>query len=221
MSDPKAKSLGSSTPIRAVILDYGDVISHPADPSVIAQMAATFHLPEKRFRQLYGSFRLDYDRGALEANQYWLLIAQAAGAELTAGQIADLRKADVAMWSRLNRSVLRWAEQVRAAGLKTAVLSNMHDDMVQHLRANGEWTKSFDCLTLSSAVGMAKPQPEIFRYCLKLLSVPPHEALFIDDRETNVQAARSQGIRGIVAPSTARLRDQLEAIGFVPLPESE
>ena len=213
--------LVSSRPIRAVILDYGDVISLPADPAVMAQMAAIFGLPEERFRQLYGSFRLDYDRGTLEANEYWSHIAQAAGFELSTGLIADLRKADVAMWSRLNLSVLRWAEQLRAVGLKTAVLSNMHDDMVQRLRLNGEWTKSFDCLALSSAIRMAKPQPEIFEYCLKLLNVAPHEALFIDDREINVKAAQSQGIRGIVAPSTAQLRAQLEAIGFVPLPELE
>ena len=211
--------LVSSVPIRAVILDYGDVISLPADPAVIAQMAAIFGLPEERFRQLYGSFRLDYDRGTLDANQYWSHIAQAAGVELSTGRIADLRKADVAMWSRLNPTVLRWAEQLRAGGMKTAVLSNMHDDMVQHLRSNGEWTKSFDCLTLSSPIRMAKPQPEIFKHCLRLLTVAPHEALFIDDREVNVQAAQSQGIRGIVAPSTAHLRAQLEAIGFVPLPE--
>ena len=220
MPDLKADLLASSAPIRAVILDYGDVISLPADPAIIAKMAAEFRLPEERFRQLYGSFRLDYDRGTLDANQYWLQIAQAAGVELSAGQIADLRAADVAMWSRLNPSVLRWAEQLRTAGMKTAVLSNMHDDMVQHLRLNGEWTKSFDCLTLSSAIRMAKPQPEIFKYCLKLLDVATHEALFIDDRERNVQAAKAQGIRGIVAPSTAHLRAQLEAIGFVPLPES-
>src|SRR5208337_618626 len=127
-------------PIRAVILDYGDVISQPADPAVIARMTAMFRLSEERFRHLYGSFRLDYDRGTLDANQYWTRIAQAAGIQLSTSQMAELRRADVAMWSRLNPSILRWADQLRAAGMKTAVLSNMHDDMVQHVHANGDWT---------------------------------------------------------------------------------
>jgi putative hydrolase of the HAD superfamily len=204
--------------IRAVILDYGDVISHPADPAAIAEMARVFRLSEQRFRQLYGSFRLDYDRGTLDAKEYWTCIAQAAGIEISNDQIAELRRMDVAMWSRLNLSILRWANQLRVAGMKTAVLSNMHDDMVQHLQSNGEWTRNFDCLTLSSAIGMAKPEPEIFKYCLRDLHVAAQEALFIDDREINVQAAQAQGIRGIVAPSTADLRAQLEAIGFSPLP---
>jgi putative hydrolase of the HAD superfamily len=206
-------------PIRAVILDYGDVISQPAEPAVIAKMTAMFRVPEHRFRHLYGSFRLDYDRGTLSANEYWTKIAQAAGTELSTNQIAELRRDDVAMWSRLNVSILRWVDQLRAAGMRTAVLSNMHDDMVQHVRANGDWTKSFDCVTLSSAIHMAKPDTEIFNYCLKCLEVDPDEALFVDDRERNVQAARALGMRGIVAPSPEHLRTNLQAIGFVPLPQ--
>jgi putative hydrolase of the HAD superfamily len=205
--------------IRGVILDYGDVISHPMDPAVIAEMARMLRLSEECFRPIYDSFRLDYDRGTLSPKEYWVCIAQAARVELTDEQIAELRRADVAMWSRLNESVLRWAGDLRAAGLKTAILSNMHHDMVQHIRQNGAWTKNFDCAIFSSPLRMAKPDAEIFKYCLNCLQLDAHETLFIDDRERNVRAAEAQGIHAIVAPSTADLRAQLEAMGFSPLPE--
>jgi putative hydrolase of the HAD superfamily len=201
-----------------VIFDYGDVISFPADPLVIARMAAKFGLSEPRFRELYGSLRLAYDRGTLGAHQYWTGIAEIAGVELSPAYIAELRKDDVVMWSRLNPSILDWADQLRSAGLKTAVLSNMHADMVEHLRANGEWTKRFDFLTLSSSVGMAKPEPEIFEYCLRGLDVSAAEALFIDDREVNVEAALQLGWNAILAPSTRQLQVKLESLGFSPLP---
>ncbi len=213
--DPQA----DPSAIRGVILDYGDVISHPADPAVIAAMASVFYLPLERFRQLYGSFRLDYDRGTLSADEYWNRIAEAAGIQLSGQQILDLRRMDVSMWSRLNEPVLLWARELRTAGLKTAVLSNMHDDMAQHLRQDGAWTTNFDCLTLSSAIGVAKPDAEIFKHCLKCLELNTNQTLFIDDRESNVRAAEELGIRGIVAPTTEQLRQQLEAIGFSPLPE--
>jgi putative hydrolase of the HAD superfamily len=96
----------------------------------------------------------------------------------------------------------------------------MHDDMVQKIRKDPKWAETFDCLTLSSAVHMAKPDAGIFTYCLECLNVAPHGALFVDDREANVQAAQAMGIRGIVAASPRQLRAQLEAIGFTPLPES-
>ena len=167
--------------IRAVILDYGNVISLPADPEVIRWMAELFGVTENRFRHVYGSFRHDYDRGSYSAAEYWKHIAHAAGREVSADEIEELRRCDVAMWGRLNPDILLWAERLRAAGYKTAILSNMHDDMVQHLRSNGEWAKRFDCLILSSAIGMAKPEPDIFKHCLKSLGVAPENAMFIDD----------------------------------------
>lgn len=206
-------------PIRAVILDYGEVISQPPDPTAISTMAAMLDLPLDRFRSLYASLRHAYDRGDLSGDEYWAGIAREAGAHLSASQGVRLRQMDVAMWSRLNQSVLRWAGQLRSSGLKTAVLSNMHHDMVQKIRNEPVWAEEFDCLTLSSEIGTAKPEAEIFRHCLECLRVPPYEALFVDDRAVNVQAAQELGIRGIVANSTAELRRQLGAIGFVPLPE--
>ena len=140
---------------------------------------------------------------------------------MSALQIAQLRKTDVAMWSNVRPAVLRWVERLRTAGLKTAVLSNMHDDMVQHVRSDSAWAVRFNCLTLSSAIGMAKPEPQIFSHCLECLQVSPDEALFVDDRTSNVQAAQALGIRGVVANSLAELRKQLDAIGFAPLPEQE
>jgi putative hydrolase of the HAD superfamily len=205
-------------PLRAVILDYGDVISLPADPAVITWMAGVFGLADERFRQIYAAFRHDYDRGTVSAAEYWSSVSQAAGHELSDDSLGELRRADVAMWSRLNEGILAWADQLRAAGLKTAVLSNMHDDMVQHIRANAEWANRFDCLALSSALGMAKPEPDIFEHCLKLLDVAAAEAIFVDDREANVRSAKMLGIRGLCAPTPQRLRAELEAINFSPLP---
>ena len=209
----------SDAPIRAVILDFGEVISQAPDQAAISTMAEIFSLPEDRFRHLYSAFRVPYDRGDLSAAEYWAGLARAAGVELSASQVRQLRETDVVMWSRINSSVLRWAEDLRSAGMKTAVLSNMHDDMVQHLRRDEGWEKRFDCLTLSSAIRMAKPDAEIFEHCLACLRVSPREALFVDDRSLNVQAAQALGIQGIVANSPAELRRQLDAIGFRPLPE--
>jgi putative hydrolase of the HAD superfamily len=66
---------------------------------------------------------------------------------------------------------------------------------------------------------MAKPQAEIFEYCLKKLDVKASEAIFIDDRGDNIEAALRLGIAGICAPSTHALVDLLDAVGFQPLPE--
>jgi putative hydrolase of the HAD superfamily len=216
---PSYETTNPVSRIRAVILDYGEVISQPPDPAAIAIMAGILELPQDRFRQLYASLRHAYDRGDLDGDAYWTEIARGAGVELSAERAVRLREMDVAMWSRLNQSVLRWAARLRSSGMKTAVLSNMHHDMVQKVRNEPFWADGFDCLALSSEIRMAKPEAEIFRHCLECLRVTPQEALFVDDRAVNVQAAQKLGIRGIVSNSPAELRRQLEAIGFAPLPE--
>ena len=151
-------------PIRAVILDYGDVISQPPDPAAITTMAEVFNLPEDRFRHLYGTFRYGYDRGDLNARDYWSEIARAAESRTQREcRSNQLRETDLAMWSRLNPSDCVGRTNSRSSGMKTAVLSNMHDDMVQKVRKDPTWEARFDCLTLSSAIGMAKPDAAIFQ----------------------------------------------------------
>jgi putative hydrolase of the HAD superfamily len=206
-------------PVRAVILDYGGVISQAPDSAAIAAMAGILELPEGRFRQLYASLRQEYDRGELTGDEYWTELARDAAVVLSTSQVTRLRQMDVKMWSRLNQSVLNWAGRLRSSGVKTAVLSNMHHDMVRKIRNEPFWAEGFDCLALSSEIRMAKPEAEIFGHCLECLRVMPQEALFVDDRAVNVQAAQELEIRGIVSNSPAELRRQLEAIGFTPLPE--
>lgn len=207
-------------PIKAVILDFGDVISLPADPEVIAWMAGEFGVSVDGFRQTYSRFRHDYDKGTLDAASYWTMIADACGKKLTGEEIAQLRKHDVKMWSRLNPRVLRWNEALRQAGYKTAILSNMHADMVERIRTGAEWATQFDALALSAELGMAKPEPGIFEYVLGQLNLEPSQAMFVDDREANVDAAVRLGLMGIHAPTTDALVDLLGVLGFSPLPDA-
>jgi FMN phosphatase YigB (HAD superfamily) len=50
------------------------------------------------------------------------------------------------------------------------------------------------------------------------LDCSPEQAIFIDDREANVDAARNEGIVSLLYRSTDQLRRDLEVIGFDVLP---
>lgn len=47
----------------------------------------------------------------------------------------------------------------------------------------------------SAEFGIGKPEPAIFRHCLDRLDLPPEAVLFVDDKATNVDAARGIGLR--------------------------
>ena len=122
------------------------------------------------------------------------------------------------MWSSVNPEMIAWLEKLSKAGIKTAVLSNMHADMANYARRNFRWLSGLNCVTLSAEVRSIKPQPEIYEHCLQELKTSPGETVFIDDREVNVKAAQALGIHGFQFRSLPQLRRELEAAGFPVLP---
>jgi HAD superfamily hydrolase (TIGR01509 family) len=53
----------------------------------------------------------------------------------------------------------------------------------------------FDTVVVSYEVGCAKPDAEIFELTLDRLGVAAAQALFVDDREVNLEGARRVGLR--------------------------
>lgn len=65
----------------------------------------------------------------------------------------------------------------------------------------------------SCYLGIMKPNPAIYRLALNLAQVQPHEAVMIDDRIQNVEAARSVGMQAIQFVDAAQLKAELAALG--------
>ncbi|MFI6097343.1 HAD-IA family hydrolase [Lentzea sp. NPDC051213] len=72
----------------------------------------------------------------------------------------------------------------------------------------------FDAIFNSARLGVAKPDPEIFRRVLDELG--HSTAVFCDDTEENVTAARAAGLDGVHVPDTAALRTALAVRGLIP-----
>jgi putative hydrolase of the HAD superfamily len=204
--------------IRAVMLDYGEVLSFVPSPDAIARMARVFRIDPGPFLPIYIQSRGPYDRGDLLPEEYWQGFASQAGVKLGADVIEKLRHWDIEMWSRTNGPMVLWLESLRSAGVKTAILSNMPPEMVSHLRRTFPWLKHFDHQIFSADVRRIKPDPAIYEHSLRVLKVPASEVLFIDDRDANLEQARAAGIRTIQFQSVNQLRDELRALGFPVLP---
>lgn len=207
-------------PIKNVILDYGLVLCRAPEGKTIDELSNIFGIDHLAFWAHYERNRGAYDRGALSAEEYWKKFAEATGTTLDQAQIEWLRKRDIAMWSHLETDMLLWVDNLRAAGYKTSILSNLNKEFTHHMRTECEWIKRFDFQVFSADLGKIKPEPEIYMHCLDLLESFPEEALFIDDREANVVAARQQGISSILFRSVDQLKQVLESMGFDVLPSA-
>jgi len=146
------------------------------------------------------------------------MLSQDAKVKITAQQFAELNQLDADMWGRENPKMVDWMQQIAAAGIKTALLSNMHPEMIRYVRRNFDWMRGLTPAIFSAEVRMVKPDPAIYQLTLRELGVAAENAMFIDDREVNIRAARAQGIHAVQMKSMAQLSEAVRALGFPILP---
>lgn len=84
-------------------------------------------------------------------------------------------------------------DELKAAGYKLYVLSNMSHEFIDFLRKQKVY-ENFDGDVVSCEVGIVKPMPEIYDLLLERFDLDPAETIFIDDRKENVDAAAEKGI---------------------------
>ena len=72
--------------------------------------------------------------------------------------------------------------------------------------------KHFEIAFSSCYVGLRKPHPEIYKRAIDILGLAPERILFIDDRQSNVDAAASTGLKAIRFTGEQDLRHQLKEL---------
>jgi putative hydrolase of the HAD superfamily len=200
--------------VRALILDYGEVLSLPQSPELTEAMAATLGVPRDTFEAAYWRHRRAYDLG-LPVTDYWTMTLADLG--ITAvSSIPALVELDIRSWTRYREPMWTAAAAARAAGVKTAILSNGVPEIMERVRLERMLGATFDVVVVSCEVGCAKPDPEIYRLTLSQLDAAPEHAVFVDDRTENIDAARQLGLRTVhfsgeerMAEFQARLTEEL------------
>jgi len=185
-------------PLEALILDYGNVLSHSQREDRLESMAVQVRAPLNAFRDAYWQHRQSYDAG-LPAAEYWRRVlgtlGQSSGALEHGPAIDRLIEADVASWTEYREEMWGLAQSFRVNGGRTAFLSNGVPEAMSRIRAERPLERWFDVVVVSCEVGVAKPDPAIYKMCLSRLCVEPNHALFVDDRLENIEAAARLGIK--------------------------
>jgi len=207
--------------LRAVVFDYGMVLTGPPDPEAHAALLRITGLPLDRFESLYWADRHAYDEGKLSGIAFWRKFLLDAGLSLSPGAAEELNQWDARLWTTQNLAMLAWQQQLKQRGLLTAILSNMGDTVLASIEREYAWIQDFDVLVWSYQLRIAKPDPAIYNFVLKELGTLPGETLFLDDRLVNVDAARALGIQALQFSTVDRLRADLIRSGLdseLPLP---
>ena len=199
------------SPVTTVIFDYGGVLSLPVDLDSHRTLAALCGLPLERCTAEMWRERPAYDRGDVTLEGYWSRILALADRAADAGLLERLNREDLRGWGRINDRVLQWSRALRAAGFRTAVLSNMPRPLLDLMSAEPSfaWLREFEVRVFSCEVRLVKPEPGIYRALLQRLRETAGSCLFLDDFERNVSGARAVGIRALHFRSADEASEEL------------
>ena len=99
--------------------------------------------------------------------------------------------------------------ELHALGYSLAGLSNWSAETFALMRERFTFLSWFEDIILSGDVGLIKPDPAIYRLTMERVGCRPQECLFIDDNETNVNAALALGMGTILFESPQQLAEEL------------
>lgn len=189
------------TPRRAVLFDYGGVLTRPIAASFAAFEREHEIDAGRSFELLVAASRASGGGpiGALERGEMTVahfdaalrtMLIDAGYAPPPEGSLLDGLFAGMTPHGRL------WevAARARAAGVPTGLLSNSWGtEMYPWDRIDAH----FDVAVVSGQVGLRKPDPAIYELALERIGVRAEDCAFVDDLERNVEVARGLGMCGV------------------------
>ncbi len=202
--------------IDAALFDFGGVLVREGSVNDFARMAPHAD-PEVVLRHAVGPYHEDVDhpwhrveRGELDMAE-WYALTVAALAE--AGIEVVIPTSSSSVLFTPNEPVVEAVREVRAAGGRTAVVTNNVRELSHTWRPVLPLDELFDTIVDSCEVGLRKPNPAIYLLAVERLGVAPERAVLLDDIESNLRGAEAAGLRTIhVEPDPTAAVEALRAL---------
>lgn len=196
--------------IKAVIFDFGRVISAQKSPSLFLRYERELGLKPDTINRLMFDSRAWQEAllGRLTEAQYWEAVGPDLG--LTGQHAIDSFRHRYRQDEAVNTAVVELIRRLHGR-YRIGLLSNAPPGLEEWLE---DWKirELFDVVFCSGHEGLAKPDPAAFEKVLARLEVAPEETIFIDDTLEHVLAAQTLGIHGLLFTTAEALAEQLAAI---------
>lgn len=202
--------------IRALVLDFGNVISEPQDTGCYERMAEIAGLSRDFFMEAFWKYRPEYDRGTIRGRQMYRDVLAEAGVKGSEAELDDLAdrllSEDLGSWFHISQPVTDWALSLRKSGFKLGILSNMPFDFLERYGDKIELFFKADVALFSCDVNLIKPEPAIYAEMVNRLGCRADEIAFFDDLPANIEAARRAGYNAFVWTGLERGRKDWESL---------
>lgn len=200
--------------IKAVVFDYGNVLSLPQDEMSVGLLASIAEVDEEKMKKIIWEKRGEYDRGNVSGVDYYRTLLAEEGGTQDEGSLNALVRADLESWANLNEETVAMAEAIQSSGIKLGILSNMPHEFLALARKRFPVFKAADAGIFSCELGINKPEKGIYEALLKALSIDAGDVVFFDDIQANVDAAKAMGIQSFLWKDPASAKAELNKLGL-------
>lgn len=174
-------------PVRAVLFDLDGVIRH-VDPTNVASIERVHELePGSIEAAAFASPHLDEVTTGRISRREWV---ERIGVELGNPSAAE-------EWGRQpfapDEEVLGLVDELRANGIRTAILTNGTDTIPAEVAAMGI-ESHFEAVFNSAEIGWTKPDVRAFQHVLDAMQLAAHEVFFTDDSVGKLAGAETLGM---------------------------
>jgi 2-haloacid dehalogenase len=104
--------------------------------------------------------------------------------------------------------------ELHAAGVPQWALTNWSHELWPHAPARFDFLELLEGVVVSGTEGLAKPDRAIYELAVARTGLPAERLVFVDDRASNVEAARALGMAGIVFTDASATRLALKQLGL-------
>jgi putative hydrolase of the HAD superfamily len=207
-----------SCSIEAVLFDFGGVLAEEGFKEGLMAIARNNKTnPDTVVKKAYElTFAGGFATAQISEQTFWQMLRQQAGVK---GTDAVLRAAVLSRF-RLRPWMLEIVKKLRAAHVHVAILSDQ-TRWLDELNERYDFFKWFDRVYNSYYLGKTKQEPTIFNDVVSDMKLLPHQVLFIDDSEDNIERAVMQGLHAILYQERKTFEKELTCFcPFLKFPES-
>lgn len=200
--------------VKCVVFDYGKVISCSPPEDTMKKMAAAAGIDAETLESLIWEHRAEFDRGTVRGKDYYRSLLKTTGVEPDDASLQRMLEIDINSWSSVNPETVKLIKDLKASGLKIAVLSNMPHDFLEVKFDKLDVFKLPDVFIFSCNVGWIKPEKEIYTILINECALFPEELVFFDDIQINIDGALAAGMHGFLWTDADQGRRDLAALGL-------
>lgn len=197
--------------VRAVMFDFGGVIAEEGfvnglkvigrrygkDPDIVLKLGSSL------------SYETGFVNGKATEREFWDAFRRHTGISAPDEELREIVLSRFVLRPR----VLELARSLKEAGLTTAILSDQ-TNWLEEINGRTPFFHPFDRVFNSYRMGISKRDTAIFNIVLQELGLKAPQAIFIDDRNENVERAASVGLKAVLYRDEESLIDEL--LRFLP-----